>query len=109
MIQKVSVHIFQKHYIPLIELIIDNRLDDLYMLPPYLLQFGFEYKTNKLSGLALDPHSLKYCIIPQGISEELRVHPLIGTYYSIEAHAASYEKLIHEIFCLKDSSIGEKL
>ena len=40
-IGKVCLHIIQKHYFRLCELIIDNTLDDLYMLPVYLLQFAF--------------------------------------------------------------------
>ena len=72
MIQKLSVHIFQKYYIDLVEFIIDNRMVDLYMLPTYLLQFAFEYKHKELLGLELNPSSLKYCIIPSDITEEER-------------------------------------
>lgn len=111
MIQKISVHIFQKYYIDLIEFIIDNRMVDLYMFPTYLLQFAFEYKSKELLGLELNPSTLKYCIIPSDIGEQERNHPLISKYYSIEAHSVNYEKLLQEIFIqkLQDSSLGERI
>lgn len=40
-ISKVCMHILRRYYFRLTELIIDNTLDDLYMLPVYLLQFAF--------------------------------------------------------------------
>jgi len=36
-ISRVCMHILQKYYFRLSEFIIDNTLDDLYMLPVYLL------------------------------------------------------------------------
>jgi hypothetical protein len=42
--QKLAVKILNKDYFELVETVVDNGLQDFYMLPVYLLQFAFDQK-----------------------------------------------------------------
>jgi len=52
-VQKLVVHIFATDYYALVETIVDNNLDDFYMLPVYLLQFAYCHKQSFTRGLPL--------------------------------------------------------
>jgi len=43
-VEKLAVSIFNKHYFDLVEIVIDYNMDDLFMLPVYLIKFAFQHK-----------------------------------------------------------------
>jgi hypothetical protein len=54
----------------MVEVIIDNSLDEFYMIPVFLLQYAFEHKQNCLRGLTNVGANIFYCIFPPTLSEE---------------------------------------
>ena len=92
-IQRVAVHIM-KHYVNMVQLIIDNCLDDFYMLPVFLLRYAYEY------GQGLSSNT-KICILPSSSDE-----PRSGDFL-LDRHLSTYENILMEILRQKDTTPHE--
>ena len=100
---RLSVTIFQKYYVELVQFIIDNRLEDYYQLPVYLLQFAFQQKQKEQNGLMLPDGTTSYCILPNLVSEDQSHNLALAEFFDISQHAKIYEHLLLEIFNMTDS------
>ena len=92
-IQRVAVHIM-KHYVDMVQLIIDNCLDDFYMLPVFLLRYAYEYSQDL-------PSNTKVCILPSPTDE-----PRSGDFL-LDRHLSTYETILMEILRQKDTTPHE--
>ena len=87
----------------MVQFIIDNRLEDYYQLPVYLMQFAFQQKQKEQSGLNLADGAISYCILPNLVSEEQSHNLALSEFFDISQHAKIYEELVLEIFDRTDS------
>lgn len=109
-IHKVCVHVLQKVYHQLVEMIIDHGLHDFYMLPVYILQYFFEYKAKKMRDSVVPPESVEFCIIPPEVdknSPENRAK--LASIFNIAKQAQNYEQMLFQIFGMKDITEEERL
>ena len=85
-VQRVAVHILN-NYVEMVKIIIDNCLDDFYMLPVFLMRYAFEYSETL-------PPSAVFCIIPPSID---RTTPNLPIQFGLSRHLATYEQILMQI------------
>lgn len=93
-ISKLAVNVFLKHYYDLVETIIDNNLDDFFMVPVYLLQFAYAHKQSFVYGLPIEHELVEFCIFPPSLTVAERKDPSTVDFFSLYSNLINYEQML---------------
>lgn len=81
--QKLAVSVFQHNFYTLVETIIDQGLDEFFMLPVHYLKFGFDHKASICRDLHLD--QVEFCIFPPELTEAEKQDPTAADFFGLSA------------------------